>query len=280
MDVIGKLTTRVAIVIALFVWGVSAATFLNSLIANEPKAAESRPDILKISERDWLPTADARQEGGFWLSYDGRTKTARYVLEVLRPDSLEKATERTASFRVDTNAPRECRATPKDYEGSGYDKGHLAPAADWAQSAELQAATFTISNAVPQEPQCNRIGWRMLEEHVRKLAIKSQLAIVVTAPAYLSDNGTLKIELVGASGVWKPTHICKAVLWQHDDGFIESAAWIVPNTKDESGDFSRYQCTVDDFEAAAGVDVFAALPDSVEPSIESTGPPERVKPKK
>lgn len=266
--------------VLVVVWVYAVACLCGHLAAFDKKVSLALPDLLTITARDWLPTADARLEGGYWLSYDGRTKTARYVLEILRPDQLEKATERVASFKADPAAPKECRASPRDYEGSGYDKGHLAPAADWAQSAELQAATFILSNAVPQEPACNRIIWRMLETHVRAIAAESQLAIVVTAPVYLSDDGHLTIELVGANQVWKPTHLAKAIIWQHGDGFIESAAWIIPNTTDEDGNFARYQVTVDDFEAAAGVDVFAALPDAIEPSVESTSPPERVQPKK
>lgn len=57
-----------------------------------------------------------------------------------------------------------------NYYRSGYDKGHLAAAADFAQNRELMAVTFDYLNCLPQRPSLNRGAWKKLETYVRKLS--------------------------------------------------------------------------------------------------------------
>lgn len=66
----------------------------------------------------------------------------------------------------------------KDYKGSGYDRGHLVPAEDFAFSDSLQALTFSYYNCVPQHPKLNREKWRTSENNVRKLSQKDTIIVV------------------------------------------------------------------------------------------------------
>jgi endonuclease G len=56
--------------------------------------------------------------------------------------------------------------TPDDYSNSGYDRGHMTPAAD-ASTDEQMSDTFLMTNMTPQEPTVNRTPWRLLEVRVR-----------------------------------------------------------------------------------------------------------------
>ena len=73
-------------------------------------------------------------------------------------------------------------ATTGDYRRSGYDRGHLAPAADMAFSRQTMADSFFMSNMSPQKPAFNREIWKDLEALVRSFAITEQKIVVVTGP--------------------------------------------------------------------------------------------------
>lgn len=89
---------------------------------------------------------------------------------------------RTNDFHPDPRLDAKTRAEKSDYLHSGFDQGHLTPAADAVTEAE-EHDTFLLSNMTPQEPTVNRISWKQLEEMVRKFAPE----YVVTGAIY-SDN--------------------------------------------------------------------------------------------
>lgn len=248
---------------ATVVW----VTCLAFIAAGQVKGTERE----RFDASAWLPTADARPVGDYFLSYDGRTRSARYVVEVLTPASLAKRVSRATGFRVDAAAIAEARATPADYAGSGFDQGHLAPAADHLRDSEAQLATFVLSNVAPQTPESNRGTWKQLEEHVRNLASECERAIVVTAPAYYSrDRPQLTVELIGRNRVWVPTHFAKAVCLQRA-GSVELRAWLVPNDLCDVS-YDACEISVDEFESVVGVDVFAPLDDRTEAQLERVRP--------
>jgi len=56
--------------------------------------------------------------------------------------------------------------------GSGFDRGHLSPAADnVCNGPVIMAESFYFTNMAPQYPGLNRGQWKALEEHIRKLAL-------------------------------------------------------------------------------------------------------------
>ncbi|XP_050971965.1 endonuclease domain-containing 1 protein-like [Labeo rohita] len=76
------------------------------------------------------------------------------------------------------------QAVSDDYKDSGYDKGHLAPVF-LAGSQGCADATFTLTNAAPQNPSFNRGQWRILEEKIAKelnerCLLKKNTAYIVT----------------------------------------------------------------------------------------------------
>lgn len=66
----------------------------------------------------------------------------------------------------------------KTYHKSGYDKGHMAPAEDFAYNDSLQNLTFRYYNCVPQTPELNRGPWKKYETKARKLSQLDTLVIV------------------------------------------------------------------------------------------------------
>eukprot|EP00529_Nitzschia_sp_RCC80_P033521 CAMPEP_0113473492 /NCGR_PEP_ID=MMETSP0014_2-20120614/18075_1 /TAXON_ID=2857 /ORGANISM="Nitzschia sp." /LENGTH=204 /DNA_ID=CAMNT_0000366267 /DNA_START=239 /DNA_END=849 /DNA_ORIENTATION=+ /assembly_acc=CAM_ASM_000159 len=91
------------------------------------------------------------------ICYDTRTRTPLYVLErltarsILPADGGWRQRRRRPNFFQDTVAVPEpnFRSTPRHFKGSGYDRGHLAPAADFQGDQQHHQDTFSLCNIVP-----------------------------------------------------------------------------------------------------------------------------------
>jgi len=83
----------------------------------------------------------------------------------------------------------------KDYANNPYDKGHLAPAADFNCTSEMLYKTFTYLNCSLQQENLNRTTWRLLEVRERDLA-KIQKVVVEIRCVYSSKSIVL---LTGAT---------------------------------------------------------------------------------
>ena len=84
-------------------------------------------------------------------------------------DDVKKASRYNMSFRQDKRVPKP-RAKSSDYKGSGFERGHLAPAADFSFDESLMKETFLLSNVVPMTPQFNKGTWKRTEIAARDLA--------------------------------------------------------------------------------------------------------------
>lgn len=67
----------------------------------------------------------------------------------------------------------------KDYENNVYDKGHLAPAADFNCNKESLKLTFSYLNCVLQHEKLNRGVWRLLESHERELSKNNKVTVEI-----------------------------------------------------------------------------------------------------
>jgi len=138
--------------------------------------------------------------------YDISHKAALFSTEVFQPHTNK--VERTNDFHADDRL--QDSPVPSDYNNTGFDRGHLTPAADAATESQMHD-TFLMTNMTPQEPTVNRVSWRMLEAHVREMPAK----YVVTGAVYSSTPKT-----IGAHKVPVPTLYYKIVYLK--DGTIKS----------------------------------------------------------
>lgn len=106
---------------------------------------------------------DTKHEANVFSTEATQIKTNK----VIRVDSFK------ADSKVD-NSP-----TPEDYTNTGFDRGHMTPAADSSNSTQM-SDTFYMTNMTPQYPNVNRVAWKMLEETVRTMNTKN----VVTGAIY------------------------------------------------------------------------------------------------
>ncbi|XP_048053712.1 endonuclease domain-containing 1 protein-like [Megalobrama amblycephala] len=115
--------------------------------------------------------------------FEGIKKCKRLNKWYIEPN-LDGGDNTDMKFEKDVNIPRLGRhqALNRDYVRSGSDRGHLQPVFQ-ANSQSCADATFTLTNAAPQNPSFNRGQWRALEEKMaNKLSeqCKEYSAFIVT----------------------------------------------------------------------------------------------------
>ena len=200
---------------------------------------------------------------GYALGYIEYHEQAAFVIYKLTArEALTKEAQRTNRFRRDPEIPTGS-ATTADYRRSGYDRGHLAPAADMAFSVQTMADSFFMSNMSPQKPAFNRGIWKRLEEQVRQNAIREKAIYVVTGPI-LPKKKTVTI---GANQVTVPTHYYKVIFDLTPPR--KMIGFILPNEGSDR-QLEDFAVTVDVVEKATGLDFFSALPKAVQERFEST----------
>jgi len=207
---------------------------------------------------------------GFSLSYDEEWEQAEWVAYILERKNLQqKWSKRPRDFRADPNV-RTGSAVDNDYRGSGYDRGHLAPFADFAWNADQARETFYLSNISPQARQFNQGVWRELEELTRDWANRFKRLYVVTGPVMTEDpKGTIG----RANRVAIPVAYYK-VLLDLDEPEQKGIGFIIPN-EISFDPLPKYAMSIDEVEARTGIDFFSELmPADQEAELEATGNPD------
>jgi endonuclease G len=144
----------------------------------------------------------------FAVLHSGQTKTPLFTVEHLTREQLADAEyeERTNRFYPEARLPLADRGQLNDYKGSGFDRGHMAPAADMP-NAQAMAQSFSLSNIVPQSRENNRKQWAGIEKGTRKYVQRTGLSVYVfTGPIFQGQ-----VAKVGTGGVWIPSHLFKLV---------------------------------------------------------------------
>ena len=251
------------------------------LDGNEETESESKKDAKPPKDHELHTYA------GYTLCYRESYEQSEWVAYSLTRSQLEhKVTGRTNDFRADTLISTGS-AKPADYKGSGFDRGHLAPAADMAWSLKSAHDSFLMSNMSPQTPSFNRVIWKLLEEAVRQWAQQYGTIYVVTGPVLEKESN--EYPSIGESEVAVPEYFYKALLvfipvYKESNSSpdaisgingkeieayrVQCAAFIIPN-KGSGKDIYKFICSVDQAEERTGLDFFANLPDEVETLAES-----------
>ncbi|MDY4882557.1 MAG: DNA/RNA non-specific endonuclease [Muribaculaceae bacterium] len=153
-------------------------------------------------------------------------------------------------------------AESSDYRNSGYDRGHMAPAADMKWSKEAMEESFLITNICPQVKSLNSGIWHRLEQRVREWAARDSSIIVVCGPIFTPGK---PVEQIGEIGVAVPHRFFKAL---YAPGRNIGIAFIFDNDK-VKGELRKYAVTIDSVERETGLDLFYNLPDDIENEVEN-----------
>ncbi len=185
------------------------------------------------------------------LSYIEEYEQAEWVAYELTKSSLQKPNVPRAKRFEDDPKVRSGSATYYDYKGSGYSRGHLAPAADMAFDKGAMEECFYMSNMSPQLSVFNGGVWNELENLVRDWAYKNGRLSIVTGPIFTEDMKRIK------GGVAVPTAFYK-VLLDLDAPEKKAIGFILPHEKSVER-MSVYAVSVDEVERITGLDFFDQL---------------------
>jgi endonuclease G len=149
-----------------------------------------------------------------------------------------------------------------EYRGSGYDRGHMAPANDMRWSPQTMQDCFLMTNICPQDHDLNGGSWNKLELKVHDWAKRYGKIVVATGPIFNGDT-----HRIGQNNdIVVPAGFFKVVL----DPNRNLAIGFIYENHEGGGGVKRHSCSVDDVERITGHDFFSALPDNVENAIESS----------
>lgn len=198
---------------------------------------------------------------GYIVSYNKELKLPNWVSYELTREETKGKEKRNNRFIADPLV-KGIIATNADYARSGYDKGHMAPAADMKWSPQAMKESFYFSNMCPQHPQLNRRGWKNLEEKIRDWAIADSAIIIICGPIITKQPKT-----IGKNKVAVPQQYFKVIL----SPFVRPmrAIGFLFNNRQALEPLSTYAVTVDSIERLTNMDFFASLPDEIENKIEA-----------
>ncbi|MDY0160762.1 MAG: DNA/RNA non-specific endonuclease [Bacteroidales bacterium] len=246
------------------------------IVLEDLKLAKIRNDLKEYG----LPSVSDNEEliwhSSMVLVYDEQHEIAKWVAHILLSDVTRGSVSRTNDFRPDSLVKTgstieedyflkhlQADSTYK-YDGYGYDRGHLAPSADFRWSERALSESYLYSNIAPQLPEFNRNKWADIENFVRAYMYrypKSQL-FVVTGPV-LNDE-LPKLER-SPNRVSIPEQYYKVIM---DFEAKRGMAFLVPH-KNLIYPPEYYAITIDSLEEITGINFFHTLSNEDESKIEA-----------
>lgn len=211
------------------------------------------------------------------MSYSRDRATANWVAWQLNESWLGQ--RRRPPFTPDPALPSGWyRVTSDDYSGSGFNRGHLVPAADRNLRQEDSASVFYMTNIVPQSPDNNQGPWADLEVYSRELVEAGHELYLIAGTAGVGGEGERgRRDTIGQGRITVPEFIWKiAVVVDRPIRSLDEVtasdrviAVLMPNIQGvRQRDWREFRRSVDQIEQITGYDFMAALPDDLEAELE------------
>ena len=248
-------------------WDISQTILDQVKKYTQEEPAEQPADEWTIQQME-IPVMSAKKQGqvihrtGYTLAYDAKTRTPQWVAWELTKKETQGTVERSNDFQPDPDV-KGAKVVTKDYSHSGYDRGHMAPAADMKWSKKAMMESFYMSNICPQDHNLNTSDWSELENKSRQWARRFGKVYIVCGPIY---NGK-RNEYIGDHRVKVPDAFFKVVLINEKKKQCAMGFYF----ENEAGErkLQEYLVPVDRLEQLTGMDFFSALPDNLEDRLEA-----------
>lgn len=216
--------------------------------------------LLDVDVPSGLPDQRKGYEG-FNLSFNKDNGTPNWVAWELLASEVDGSEKRGDNFWNDPDVEG-CPST-SDYTRSGYDRGHMCPAADQKWSPEAMWDCFVMTNICPQDHSLNAGAWNTLESKERQWAKRDSAVVIIAGPIY--DKSDTK--RIGKAGVRVPGAFFKVIAAPYLSE-PRGIAFVYPNMS-SPGNMQQYSMSIDEVEKLTGYDFLSALPDELENKIES-----------
>jgi len=190
------------------------------------------------------------------LGYNENHEQAQWVSHIVLPDVEEGNVSRTNNFRKD-ELVTSGTASKADYWYSGYDRGHLAPSADFRWSKTALSESYFYSNMAPQLPELNREKWAELENAIREYVIENKIQVYVVTGGILNDSLPRMQNKGRENEVSIPGFFYKVILDNYNHRGI---GFVMPNGNCNYPIMS-YAISIDSVEALTGINFFSKIKD-------------------
>lgn len=221
-----------------------------------------------------LPSTDYIEHSAMILSYDEAHEQAKWVAHMILPQIEFGAAYRSNDFRVDplvtsgTAIQEDYFLTDTladgtvEYDGFGYDRGHLAPSADFRWSKDALSESYFYSNMSPQLAEFNREKWAELENFLRNYVVANKSSLYVLTAPILHDN-LQKIDRAIHS-ISIPEKYIKAVY----DAENKRAIGFIMENKKLQGALENYSYSLKEIEDIVGYSLFSNIPETQKTNID------------
>lgn len=196
----------------------------------------------------------------FALSYNEKHEQPDWVAYELTGEEAATDRDRCNCFDADA-AVTTGSASLEDYKGSGFDRGHMSPAADNNMSVQANKESFLLSNMSPQLSAFNSGIWADIEKWVRIQAEEYDTVWVATGPLFANNMGS-----IGPNEVTVPGYYYKVVL-RRKAGKYYAIGFLLPHFY-AIEDLRTYIVSVNVIESLTRIDFFSGLPDKLEENVE------------
>lgn len=221
----------------------------------------------------------------YTLSYNESHGTPNWVSYELDARQIVPGQDRCNCFTADPHLPADKQIFTSDYTNGGFDRGHMARSFDRTAGNTDNAATFYLTNIVPQMADLNQGVWAQFENALGDSATLGGRAVyIITGPLYSRSHGltflkgegkvaipdsTWKVALIGPRSGGVPFTHGSITSWDQLPGYTVLAV-NMPNVAGVRNDpWAKYLTTVDKIEAATGFDFFSLLPTMFQDAVEA-----------
>jgi endonuclease G len=234
-----------------------------------------REELDQIGYPKYAEDVQIVKHSALTLGYSEKHEQAAWVQHIVIPEVEFANVSRTNDFRIDslvtTGSSQEedyflkkiATDGTMEFDGFGYDRGHLAPSADFRWSQKALSESYFYSNMSPQKPEFNRERWAELESWIRTYVIDFNEAVYVVTGPVLKDG----LKQQGGNQVSIPEQFYKIVL-ALDGEEKKAIAFLMPNDHC-AYPVSGYVTSVDSIEKLSGLDFFSSLDDAEENRLEA-----------
>lgn len=224
------------------------------------------------------------------INYDADLRIPLWVAYCLESTMLARGADvddnRVEAFRADPRlaAMGLLAVGPRDYASTGFDRGHMAPNADFMFGLVPMINTYIMTNMCPQYPEFNRGIWSYVESYVRRWARHYQRLWLITGAIFDSNNDGQRdpdnwARRMGPKNVAVPTHYFKALMRRNENGQLAMLAIVLPHSPSPLEGAAKQQAiqegltSVDYIEQLTAFNLWAGLPDTLERALESEAAP-------
>lgn len=203
---------------------------------------------------------------GYTLSFNREHNNPNWVAWELTAEETDGPARRSNLFLPDPALPAPQRVTGDDYKGTGYDRGHMVPAADMKWSSRAMKECFYMSNMCPQHPALNGGSWATLEEACRRWARQEGRVYIVCGPVYKKER---RQKSIGSERrITVPAGFFKCVLSTRA-GAEKSIGFYYENRGGKQP-MHAAAMSVDEVEELTGMDFFVFLDNRLEARLEAS----------